>query len=136
LNSIIAEFEEEKKIVEDQKTTWQEKQKKKIADSEKVHKENGRKIDEARSTMNNANQKFISYQKKIDDAVVQLNTGKDPQKIRQTHETNRKTFTESLHQLSEEIRLDNLTSSDSGPKIKQGQPKGEEYYRNKEDHKD
>ncbi|MBK7428984.1 MAG: hypothetical protein IPI60_19145 [Saprospiraceae bacterium] len=137
LDSIIAEFEEEKKIAEVQKTKWLEKQKKQIADSEKVHKENGLKIDEAKNALNNANQKFISYHKKIDDAVLQLKSGKNPEKIRQTLDGNKRAFTESLLQLSSEIRLEDVTKSHSGTEIKQGwQPKSEEYYKNKEDQKD
>jgi hypothetical protein len=137
LDSIITEFEEEKKITEDHRSKWLEKQKKQIADSEKVHKENGRKIDEAKNSLSNADQKFINYLKKIDDSILQIKSGKNPEKVRQTHDGNKRAFADSLNQLKTGINLDNFSISNSGSEIKQGwQPKSEDYYNSKEEQKD
>ncbi len=134
LESIIAEFEKEKKIAEEQKIQWLDKQKKLIADSEKVHKENGRKIDEARNTLSSIDQKYAGYCKKIDDAITQIRNGKKPEKVRQSHDGNKRAFMDSLNQLKTSIQVDGISISNSRTEAKQSwQPKNDEINQNKEE---
>lgn len=98
LLSSIAEFEREKQELEDDKNNLIHQYKEQIAKNEKEHQENEQRIKESKSDLENINQFYSNFSKKIDDLTNQLKSSKKLEEVKQIYNENKRIFIDGINQ--------------------------------------
>jgi len=96
--SSIGEFENEKQKLEIDRTKLIEDFKAQIEQAEKLHQENGSKIEESKEELIKIKQKYDAYSKKIDESINNLKSGQKLEVVRQVHNANKRIFIDSGNQ--------------------------------------
>jgi hypothetical protein len=98
LDLSIIELQNEKANTENERLRNIEILRNLIDQSERIHQENKKRIDESRHELNQLNQKYEVFYNKIDNLIYQLKNGHNYAEIKIQHNENRRRFIDSLDQ--------------------------------------
>lgn len=99
LEASINELVNEKITLENEKLRSIENLRNLIDQSEKIHNDNKRRIDESRHELNEVNQRYQVFFSKIDDLIYRLQNGYNTTDIKAQHNENKRRFIDSMNQI-------------------------------------
>jgi len=97
IQNSLDEFAREKQKLEEDKKRLIDEYKKQIEQNEIQHQENRRKIEKSKNEINNINQKYGAYSKKIDESITHLKNGENLDNVRLLHNENKRIFIDSIN---------------------------------------
>lgn len=97
IQNSLDEFEREKQKLDEDRKRIIDEYKKQIEQNERQHEENSQKINESKIEVNNINQKYEAYSKKIDESIIRLKGGEKLENVRRLHNENKRIFIDSIN---------------------------------------
>ncbi|MES2650626.1 MAG: hypothetical protein V4663_02745 [Bacteroidota bacterium] len=107
------EFEKEKEKLELEKKTVIEEIKLQIENNEKLHYENGKRIEDSKKELTEVNKKYSCYEAKVNESINELKSGRELNEVKEHYKKNKNLFIDSINLQKSQYLIDTISTSNS-----------------------